>query len=54
MEWLRQFLTLKHGVPHHDMYLRTLAAVPPAQFEALVRAWAAALRAPGALTVEGR
>ncbi len=53
-EWLRQFLTLKHGIPHHDMYLRTLAAVPPEQFEALVHAWGAALRAPGALTVEGK
>jgi predicted transposase YbfD/YdcC len=51
--WLRQFLTLKHGIPHHDMYLRTLAAVPAEQFEALVRAWSAALRAPGALTVDG-
>jgi hypothetical protein len=36
--WFRQFLRLKHGTPHHDMYLRTLAAVPPEQFEALVRA----------------
>ena len=53
-DWFRQFLTLKHGIPHHDMYLRTLAAVPPAQFEALVQAWAVALRAPGALAVEGR
>lgn len=52
--WLRQFLRLKHGIPHHDMYLRTLAAVPPEQFESLVRAWAAALLAPGALTVDGR
>ena len=53
-EWLRQFLTLKHGIPHHDMYLRTLSAVPPAQFEALVHAWSAALRAPGALSVQGK
>ncbi len=52
-DWLRQFLTLKHGIPHHDMYLRTLAAVPPEQFEALVRAWAVALRAPGALSAAG-
>lgn len=51
--WLRRVLTLKHGIPHHDMYLRTLAAVPPEQFESLVRSWTAALRAPGALTVEG-
>lgn len=51
--WLRQFLTLKHGIPFHDMYLRTLAAVPAEQFEALVRAWTAALREPDALKVEG-
>ncbi len=47
-EWLRQFLTLKHGILKHDMYLRTLAAIPPEQFETLVRAWSAALCAPGA------
>jgi predicted transposase YbfD/YdcC len=52
--WLRQFLQLKHGIPKHDMYLRTLAAVPPVQFEALVRAWTAALCAPGVLTVDGK
>jgi predicted transposase YbfD/YdcC len=51
--WFRQFLRLKHGTPHHDMYLRTLAAVPPEQFEALVRAWTAALRAPGTVEVHG-
>lgn len=42
-------MTLKHGVPPHDMYLRVLAAVPAEHLEALVRAWSAALRAPGAL-----
>jgi predicted transposase YbfD/YdcC len=51
--WLRQFLALRRGIPHHDMYLRTLAAVPAEQFELLVRAWTATLRAPGALTVKG-
>ncbi len=51
--WLRQLLTLKHGIPHHDMYLRTLAAVPAEQFEALVRAWTAALREPDALKIDG-
>lgn len=51
--WFRQFLTLKHGIPHHDMYLRVLAAVPSEQFEALVRAWTTALREPNALRVDG-
>jgi len=52
--WLRQFLTLKHGAPRHDMYLRVLAAVPAEHLEGLVRAWSSALRAPGALTVDGQ
>lgn len=52
--WLRQFLRLKHGIPHHDMYLRTLAAVPPEQFEALVRAWASALGAPCTVKLGGQ
>ena len=52
-DWLRQLLTLKHGIPHHDMYLRTLAAVPAEQFEALVRAWTAALSEPDALKIDG-
>ena len=51
--WFRQFLRLPHGIPHHDMYLRTLAAIRPEQFEALVRAWATALDAPGAISVQG-
>jgi len=51
--WFRQFLRLPHGIPHHDMYLRTLAAIRPEQFEALVRAWAVALGAPGAISVQG-
>lgn len=53
-EWFRQFLRLPHGIPHHDMYLRTLAAIRPEQFEALVRAWAAALDVSGAISVSGQ
>ena len=35
--WFRQFLRLPHGIPHHDMYLRTLAAIRPEQFEVRCR-----------------
>jgi predicted transposase YbfD/YdcC len=53
IEWFRRFLVLKRGVPSHDTFLEVLALVKPELIEALVRAWTAALREPGALTVAG-
>lgn len=54
IKWFRQFLSLPHGLPAHDLYLDVFAMVKPEQFEELVRAWTSMLCAPGALTVEGR
>jgi len=53
LSWFRQFLKLKHGVPSHDTFLEVLRLVKPEAIETLVRAWTSALRAPGALSVEG-
>lgn len=54
LAWCRTILVLEHGIPSHDTFLRVLAMIKPEQFEALVRAWTAALREPGALTVVGK
>ncbi len=51
--WFRTFLTLKHGPPSHDTILAITAMVDPALVEQTVGAWTAALREPGALTVDG-
>lgn len=53
LEWFRRFLVLEHGIPSHDTFLKVLGLVKAEQIEALVRAWTAALREPGALTVDG-
>lgn len=53
LEWFRKLLVLEHGVPSHDTFLDVLALVKAEEIERLVRAWTAALREPGALTVNG-
>lgn len=52
-DWFRRFLILEHGIPSHDTFLAVLALIKPDAVEVLVRAWTAALREPGALTVAG-
>lgn len=54
LEWFRRLLVLEHGVPSHDRFLEVLALVKAEEIERLVRAWTVALRAPEALTVEGK
>lgn len=37
--WLRQFLSLKNGIPSQDTFLRVFGALDPKQFEAAFRHW---------------
>ncbi len=39
-EWLSTFLDMPHGVPTQDVYLDVLAALDPAAFNDMFRAWA--------------
>lgn len=51
--WLRQFLSLQHGIASHDTFLTVLAMVPCDEIQRLVDAWTRALCEPGALSVDG-
>lgn len=31
-EWLREFLSLRHGIPSHDTFARVFAALEPEEF----------------------
>ena len=53
IEWLKQYLTLQHGIPSHDTILRLVAMVQASAVERLVRSWTEALAKPGALTTDG-
>jgi predicted transposase YbfD/YdcC len=37
--WLREFLTLPHGIPSHDTFGRVFALLDPAQLETCVLGW---------------
>lgn len=43
LEWLRQFLELKHGIPSHDTFGRVFARLDPAQFEQSFLSWVGAV-----------
>lgn len=51
--WFRKILVLPGGIPAHDMVLRALAIVNPAELERVLRTWVDAIRTPGVLTSEG-
>lgn len=38
-DWLRSFLTLKHGIPSHDTFRRVFMLIDPHQFEQCFRQW---------------
>lgn len=44
--WLRTFLSLPHGIPSQDTYLRVLAALDPQQFRNAFAAWVSQVLAP--------
>lgn len=41
LEWLREFLPLKNGIPSHDTFARLFGLICPEQFEAAFRRWVA-------------
>lgn len=56
--WLRTFLSLPHGIPSQDTYLRVLAALDPAAFRALFLDWVKLVFAPlglsGQIAIDGK
>lgn len=42
--WLRQWLTLEHGIPSQDTFLRVFAAIDPVAFRTVFREWVGAIR----------
>lgn len=41
LEWLREFLPLKNGIPSHDSFARLFGLMCPEQFKAAFRPWVA-------------
>jgi len=39
LDWLRNYLQLKHGIASHDTFGRLFGLIDPAQFEAALRRW---------------
>lgn len=39
LDWLRNYLELKHGIASHDTFGRLFGLIDPAQFEAALRGW---------------
>ncbi|SFK58500.1 ISAs1 family transposase, partial [Azotobacter beijerinckii] len=39
LDWLRNYLKLKHGIASHDTFGRLFGLIDPAQFEAAFRRW---------------
>jgi predicted transposase YbfD/YdcC len=56
-EWFRTFLDLPRGVPSHDTFGRVFARLDPAQLEAVMGRWMAALHlgsAGGLVAIDGK
>jgi predicted transposase YbfD/YdcC len=47
IDFLRQMLSLRHGIPSHDTINRVFSALNPAAFERLFRQWAQGLKDSG-------
>ena len=54
--WLRQFLTLKNGIPSEDTFLRVFRLLDPKQFEHCFRRWVSSLipNLSGTIAVDGK
>ena len=57
-DWLSDFLTMKHGTPSQDVFLRVLAAIEPQQFRQAFLDWVQAVFEPlglgGQIAVDGQ
>jgi hypothetical protein len=42
--WLRKFLSMEHGIPHHDAYRRVMSRIKPEEIERCFMNWARAVR----------
>lgn len=42
--WLRRFLPLEHGIPHHDVYRRVMTRLDPSEIEACFMNWVRAIK----------
>jgi hypothetical protein len=42
--WLKQFLTLKNGIPRHDVYRRVFNRLDPREIERCFMAWVRAIK----------
>ena len=54
--WLRQFLTLKNGVPSEDTFLRVFRLLDPKQFERCFRRWVSSVipTLRGTIAIDGK
>jgi len=53
--WLRQFLTLKNGIPSHDTFGRVFSILDPSAFEVCFNAWVASVRKKhGIVALDGK
>jgi hypothetical protein len=60
--WLRKFLSLEHGIPHHDVYRRVMSRIKPEEIErcfmnrarAVKKEYGREIIATGGKTVRGR
>jgi len=53
-ELLRQFLTLKHGVPSHDTFSNVLRALDPKGLEAVLRKFSQSFGVKGVVSIDGK
>lgn len=51
---LRQFLTLKHGVPSHDTFTNVLRALDPKGLEAVLRKFSRSFGVKGVVSIDGK
>lgn len=56
IDWLRQFLVLKNGIPSEDTFLRIFRLLDPKPFESCFRRWVSGLmpKLSGTLAVDGK
>lgn len=56
IDWLRQFLVLKNGIPSEDTFLRIFRLLDPKQFESSFRRWVSGLlpKLSGTIAVDGK